>query len=113
MKDYEIVADAGGRIVERDGLGTFGERQREHRGLRDNVVDMAVVRYAEKAAQWGDGWRDGYSDEAVIGRLKRAVDHLGDALQSDRGNRAEILKRAADVVNQALFAASEERIANS
>jgi hypothetical protein len=58
---------------------------------------------------WGLSWRDGsYTDEEVMGRLRRAVGHLEAAL-ANTDDPAEWQKRAADVANQAFMAADPQR----
>ena len=65
--------------------------------------------------RWGLGWRqETYSDQTNLLRLQRAVDHLGAALRNYRADPDtigvdEMMKRAADVANQAFMVADKDR----
>jgi hypothetical protein len=80
---------------------------------RRPVIERAENRLAEKARAWGTRWQSPeYTDELVDERLRRAVDHLFMALDNERHGDVghdEVVKRAADVVNQAIFAADPRR----
>lgn len=109
---------AGALALARLGPGLFEDAQIRHHGLSRIVFERAAIRYAEKLPAWGDAHARSYPDQAVIEQLHRAVTHLGDALVMARtigwaNGLDEVTKRAADVVNQALFAADPTRLSNT